>query len=155
MSTIDIGSYSRTRTIAQCFAETAILLFNTVLKEPSRRQPLLIVPFVVNASFACELFLKSLAHRGGVSLHGHNLATLLGELPFQERRCLEAAWTAVDRRVNKERVETLESVLNELSNSFVEWRYSHEKERVAAGSSASILLLLEALDSASAWDTLV
>lgn len=151
MPTEDNESYFRTRTIAQCFAETATLLYNTSLKEPPRRQPLLIVPFVVNASFACELFLKALAHRGGVSLRGHNLSELLAALPVQERKRLDEAWTAATNLVSKEVHETLESVVNELSNSFVDWRYSHEKERVSTVSSSSILLLLDVFDNASRW----
>jgi hypothetical protein len=149
MPTEDTGSYFRTRTVAQCFVETATLLYNTSLKEAPRRQPLLIVPFVVNASFACELFLKTLAHRGGVSLRGHNLSELLAALPVQERQRLDSAWTAASDLISKEVPETIESVVNELSTSFVDWRYSHEKERVSTASSSSILLLLEVLETAS------
>lgn len=148
MPTEDIGSYWRTLTIAQCFAETASLLYYTTLKEP-RRQPLMIVPFVVNASFACELFLKALAHRGGASLKGHNLTKLLSALPVQERQRLELAWSVIADVTDNEAAESLESVFNQLSDSFVAWRYSHEKERVSTASSPSILLLLEVLDSAS------
>jgi hypothetical protein len=141
MPTEDIGSYWRARTIALCFAETAAMLYHTALKEPDRRQPLMLVPFVVNASFACELFLKALAHRGGLELQGHNLSKLLTNLPVQERLLVDLAWSAVAHIENNQAVEPLESVVKQLSNSFVEWRYSHEKERVSTASSPSILML--------------
>ena len=153
MPTGDSGSYFRTRTIAQCFVETATLLYNTSLKESPRRQPLLIVPFVVNASFACELFLKALAHRGGVSLRGHNLPELLAALPVQERQRLDEAWTAAANLISNEVPEILESVVNKLSNSFVDWRYSHEKDRLSTASCSSILLLLEVFESASQYSS--
>jgi hypothetical protein len=116
MPTEDIGSYWRTRTIAQCFAETASMLYQTTLKDPPRRQPLMIVPFVVNASFACELFLKALAHREGASLKGHNLSKLLGALPVKERQRLESAWSSIADVTNNEAAESLESVVNQLSD---------------------------------------
>lgn len=151
MLTDHIGNYSRARTIAQCFAQTATLLYNTTLKERPRQNPLLIVPFVVNASFACELFLKALGHLGGVSLQGHSLSKLLAAIPVKERQRLDEAWTAVAYDVNSDVDENLVSVVNDLSNSFVEWRYSHEKERVSTASSSAILLLLEVLDNSSKY----
>lgn len=149
MQSDSTGHYHRARTIAQCFNQTATLLYETCLKETPRQQPLLIVPFIVNASFACELFLKSLAHRGGVSLEGHQLSKLLASLPVQERQRLDRAWIAIAQGINCEAAVTLDSVISELSNSFVEWRYSHEKERVSTASTTSILLLLKVLDEAS------
>jgi hypothetical protein len=149
MDTDYIGHYSRTRKIAQCFAQTAALLYAKCLNETPRQEPLLIVPFVVNASFACELFLKALAYRGQVCLKGHQLSTLFATLPNQERERLEQAWTAVAQRVECEPGLTLASAISELSNSFVEWRYTHEKERVSTASSAAIHLLLEVLEAAS------
>jgi hypothetical protein len=153
MQTEDIGRYQRARTIAQCFSQTAMLINETCLKESPRREPLLVVPFVVNASFACELYLKALAHRGGVRLEGHQLAKLLVSLPTNERHSLARAWAAVARGGECKIAETLESVIRELSNSFVEWRYTHEKERVSAASSASILHLLRVLDDASQYSS--
>lgn len=145
------GHYHRARTIAQCFSQTATLLYETCLKETPRQQQLLIVPFVVNASFACELFLKALANRGGVRLVGHQLSKLLANLPVQERRRLDHTWIAITEGIDCEAAVTLDSVISELSNSFVEWRYSHEKERVSAASTTSILLLLKVMDEVSQY----
>ncbi|MGJ7519320.1 hypothetical protein ACSFA0_02340 [Variovorax sp. LT1P1] len=144
-----LGHYHRARKIAQCFTQTATLLYATCLKEAPRKEPLLIVPFVVNASFACELFLKALADRGGARLEGHRLSTLLATLPAQERNSLDQAWITVAQDFDCDTAVTLDSVIGELSNSFVDWRYSHERERVSTASSTSILLLLKALDDAS------
>ena len=125
------------------------MLSATRLAEAPRTEPLMVVPFVVNASFACELFLKAIAHRGGVRLSGHKLATLLQDLPEPERQRLDQAWVDLSRDAASECEANLDTVIGELSNSFVEWRYTHEKERVSAPQTHAILLLLKVLDQAS------
>lgn len=147
--TEDLGSYFRNRTIASCFFQAATRIHEADLRASPRREPMMIVPFVVNASFACELFLKTLAQLEGVRLRGHTLNELFAALPMQVRKQLYHAWITADRRESLDDSETLEAVLNGLSNSFVEWRYTHEKERVTAPSSASIFHLLRVLADAS------
>lgn len=147
----EIGSYVRAHSIARCFSEAATLIYGERLKKSPSSEPFLIVSFVVNASFACELFLKALARRGGLQLKGHELARLLADLPVAERQIVDRAWNTVERNDQGQITETLESVIAGLSNSFVEWRYTHEKEYVSAPSSVSILHLLKTLEQASKW----
>ena len=145
----DIGFHYRARASAQGFAQTATLLYENYLADSPRRQPNLLTPFIVNASFACELFLKALCQRAGASFEGHQLEKLLAALPVNDRQRIEHAWVAAAGTANCSAAATLEAVVGEMSNSFVEWRYAHEKERVTTASSASILALLRVLDEAS------
>ena len=69
------------RHVATAFANTAALLYERDLKQMPPKRPRHVVPFVVNASFAVELFLKALSHRHGVFLRGHQLPKRYDRLP--------------------------------------------------------------------------
>lgn len=132
---------------ARCFRQAATLISNTELLSLPKREPLMVIPFVVNASFACELYLKALAYRSDVGLTGHSLSKLLANLPQGERQNLDRAWASLNNQVIHS-VASMELVIHALSNCFESWRYSYEKERVTAPDSSSIFDLLEALDIA-------
>jgi uncharacterized protein (DUF2267 family) len=148
MTTEDLGSYFRILTVANCFFQATKRIYEADLRTKPRPEPMMVVPFVVNASFACELFLKTLAQREGVRLKGHELIELFAALPMHVRQQLHHEWVKVAGGEMLQDTETLESVPSELSNSFVEWRYTHEKERIEAPSSASIFHLLRVLADA-------
>jgi len=78
----------------------------------------LMIPAIVNASFACELFLKAIIDaRGTIRKKEHSLKELFGLLPYQDNESI------------KENLEDADFLaeLDAISDSFVKWRYLHEK----------------------------
>ncbi|MDH4464315.1 MAG: hypothetical protein QE290_09800 [Acidovorax sp.] len=106
------------------------------------------IPFVVNATFACELYLKALAYRSNVNLTGHSLMSLLAALPQGERQHLNQAWENLKKQGISRSAVSMEVVVREMSDCFVDWRYSYDKERVTAPETPAIYDLLDALDAA-------
>jgi hypothetical protein len=110
---------------AHSFANTSALLYERDLRRHPRNGAS-IVPFVVNAAFAIELYLKALAQRHGVSLRGHELVKLHKALPAKALAEMESVIPncAVNRALGEE--PDFGKYLANLNNSFVEWRYSYE-----------------------------
>ena len=84
----------------------------------------LVVPIIVNASFACELFLKSILPDG---THGHELDKLLSKLDQDSKDEIMGYTVLIMSCSNPD--YTSECFWNDLknsSNNFVEWRYFHE-----------------------------
>lgn len=135
-------------TAARCFRQAATVIINAELVTTPRREPLMVIPFVVNATFACELYLKALAYRSNVALTGHSLLDLLAALPHGERQHLNQAWANLNKHGITRSAESMELVAREMSACFVDWRYSYEKEAVTAPQISAIFDLLNALDAA-------
>lgn len=86
-------------------------------------------PFVVNAAFAIELYLKALAQKHGVALRGHELSKQLYEaLPDKAKREIETVipQCAASRALNE--APNFQQYLKNLNSAFVEWRYSYETQ---------------------------
>lgn len=141
------GRSYRAATAARCFRQTATLISNANCTTP-KLDPLMAIPFVVNASFACELYLKALAYRSNVGMTGHSLLDLLAALPQEERHKLNQAWTSLNKQGITRSVASMELVVREMSACFVDWRYSYDKERVTAPETSAIFDLLDALNAA-------
>lgn len=73
----------------------------------------------VNFSFCCELLLKAMLNNG-VTIKGHNLAKLYGQLDLKWKKFL-----LIKMKYENDEIEFLSS-LNEISNSFKKWRYIYE-----------------------------
>lgn len=80
-------------------------------------------PLVVNVAFSIELYLKSIkAHESATCEYptGHKLDELFKILKPSTQQQIKTSFA--------QRSEvSLDDLLSEASNSFVEWRYSHEK----------------------------
>jgi len=110
---------------AVAFADTSAHLYkNGLKKKPSKGAH--IVPFVVNATFAIELYFKALAKKHGVALRGHELLKLYQELPQEALKEIEQAipGCANDRKISS---PNFFEYLKELNSAFVDWRYIFEK----------------------------
>jgi len=87
-------------------------------------------PFVVNAVFGIELYLKTLALQHGKTLHGHEIERLFRKLPRAAKQEIERqiATLSVTSRwacgINS--IDDLQIVLDELDTAFIDWRYLHE-----------------------------
>lgn len=90
------------------------------------------VPFVVNAAFSIELYLKALSLKHGIALHGHKLSKLYNELPIQAKSEIQEMAQRCAIGIDADKANSFVEFLHELNNTFVEWRYSFEKERTEA-----------------------
>ncbi|MEX3839780.1 hypothetical protein [Paraburkholderia sp. BR10882] len=111
---------------ALAFANTSAYLYDKDLKnEP--RNGLSAAPFVVNISFAIELYVKTLGRIHGSSLKGHNLLALFDALPAPARVAIEKATPAATAQHAVDGRPTARDCLARLNGVFVEWRYLYEK----------------------------
>ena len=78
----------------------------------------LMVPVIVNASFACELFLKSILIGNGLPPHKHELNILFDRLPKDTQ----------DIIVNSVPEYDFGEEVEKISCAFTEWRYIYEIE---------------------------
>ncbi len=82
----------------------------------------LIMPAGMIAAFSCELYLKALLLVNGCSLRGHSLKELFEKLPSHEQEIIMEL--LIERGYTKDNI-LLE--LDNLSEAFIEIRYSHER----------------------------
>lgn len=112
------------------FATASNYLYDKDLRQ-SPRNGASTAPFVVNAAFSIELYLKALALKHGVALRGHVLSKLYNELPIEAKAEIQEMTLrcAVDSELGLGETPDFFAYLSELDNTFIEWRYSFEKER--------------------------
>jgi hypothetical protein len=115
---------------AVSFANTASYLYKNDLTNVPRNG-LSIVPLIVNSAFALELYLKTLGHVYGKSLHGHDLLRLFHNLPQEAHEALHQNFAKSAWQCGVTRLGEFRRVLEESRRAFVEWRYLHEVERVS------------------------
>lgn len=129
---------------AFAFANTSAYLYERDLRRPPRKGTSA-VPFVVNAAFAIELYLKALAQKHGITLRGHELLKLYKALPngaLSEIRSVTSQ-CAANRALGEE--PNFVAYLKELNNSFVEWRYCYELERTGQVRTEPTIFVMEVL----------
>ena len=111
------------------FMEAARLVHNEVLQKEvrGRARGLGAAPFVVNASFALEIYLKSIyAYLGASPPRDHDLGRLLNEIPEAGRSAIQMQipgfWTGEAARDSYDLAE----IVSGLAGAFVGWRYYYE-----------------------------
>jgi hypothetical protein len=132
---------------AFAFANTSAYLYERDLRR-SPRKGMSMVPFVVNAAFAIELYLKALAQKHGISLRGHELLKLHKELPALALAEIEAVVPRCAGNRALDEAPNFVSYLSELNNAFVEWRYSYELERTGEVNIEPTIFVMEVLHEA-------
>lgn len=88
---------------------------------------LLLIPYIVNMSFACELLLKSLLSYSGRSineLHEHKLEELYNSLPSDLQDKIRIGIEPDNFREEK----TFRKTLSIISDAFKKWRYCYEND---------------------------
>jgi len=113
---------------AVSFATTSAYLYSRDLSKAPRNQ-FSIAPFVVNAAFGIELYLKTLAHIHGINLTGHELLKLFDSLPPKAKDSLDAVIPYCAAQRGMALPVIFRDYISELNNIFVEWRYIYEKDR--------------------------
>jgi len=113
---------------AVAFANTSAYLYERDLRRPPRKG-VSTVPFVVNAAFSIELYLKALAQKHGLSLKGHELVKLHKALPAKALLEIESVTPRCEENRGLAGKSNFAAYLKDLNNTFVDWRYCYELER--------------------------
>ena len=98
------------------------------------------IPGIVNCAFACELYLKSLLMVHGYQSRGHSIESLFRKLPDE----------IISQIIKEIEGYKFENCLSNISNTFVDWRYSYEKESTLITFQTFLLKLTESLKTHSA-----
>ena len=127
---------------AMAFANTSAYLYERDLKRALRKGSSS-APFVVNATFSIELYIKALAEKHGKSLRGHELLKLYRELPKAALADIDSVIPrcAANRALGE--APDLLRYLTDLNNTFVEWRYCYEVERTGPVHIEPVIFVME------------
>lgn len=114
------GDYEQCKTVARQFLKTAEWCFGDGLIDLIGGN---IYPFAVNASFACEAFIKAIMIRNsnnGEFITGHNLNALFKELDPEIKESIKTIFNSHFS------VLSLEQFLEKDNKCFEDWRYTFE-----------------------------
>ncbi len=116
--------------VANSFAEVA----NTIYSNHLRKSPYKgssTVPFVVNAAFSIELYLKTINNTYGNKIKGHNPAKLYANIPKAGKEIFITASSDVRPGYQLENGVNIHTCIESLSSAFEDWRYLYEKNRIS------------------------
>lgn len=114
---------------AAAFATNATYLFNTGLRGVPPPIPMNLIPFVVNAAFAVELYLKTIGGLYGLNLRGHDLLELFDELPEEAKELLQREISGAQPACVVKDLGGFRAEIERVRHAFVKWRYLHERNR--------------------------
>ena len=133
---------------AMAFANTSALLYERDLKRTPRKG-VSIAPFVVNAAFSIELYLKALAVKHGLKPpKGHELLKLFSKLPGSALAEIEKVSPRCAANRALEGYADFKAYLEGLNEAFVEWRYCYELERTRPVHIQPTIFVMEVLHEA-------
>lgn len=129
---------------AVSFANTSAYLYERDLRRLPRKG-VSAAPFVVNAAFSVELYLKALAKKHGVALRGHELLKLYKALPVKALSEIEEVTPrcAANRALGEP--PKFPEYIKELNNAFVDWRYCYELEKTGPVHIEPTIFVMEVL----------
>ena len=128
---------------AQSFANTSAYLYKKDLKSPPIN-PQSITPFVVNAAFSAEMYLKCLQEVHEQITESHVLTVLFKSLPNKVKDKINKASKKFESQYQIEQGVLFKEHLKNINNAFVKWRYIYEKscERVNIQQTIFVLQVL-------------
>lgn len=112
---------------AYAFAHTASKLYKTIQTDRSQLNKAA-VPFVVNITFALEIYLKTLAQINGIKLKGHKLKKLFDQLPDHYQERIRADYPKYAKKYHVDPQFEVEKLLASINKAYVTWRYTYEIE---------------------------
>lgn len=112
---------------ATSFANAANHIYEKDLKNISR-SPQGIAPFVVNAAFSAELYLKCLKKTEGEPSQTHTLTALYKSLPNKIKDKINKHKKNLEPQYQVEQGALFKEHLKNINNAFINWRYIFEKE---------------------------
>jgi hypothetical protein len=111
---------------AQSFANTSAYLYEKDLKSLPKK-PQSICPFIVNAAFSAEMYLKCLQEIHGKVTESHVLTALFKSLPNKVKDKINKACKKCESKHQIEQGVLFKEHLKNINNAFVNWRYIYEK----------------------------
>ena len=93
-------------------------------------------PFIINISFACELFIKAImigGSKSGTFERGHNIKDLFGKLRLDTQKKIQKSYEEKAAGVSFN--ESLDRFLSICQNDFSNWRYAFERNELEANGS--------------------
>ncbi|MGH1429556.1 MAG: hypothetical protein ACRBB4_00395 [Neptuniibacter sp.] len=114
---------------ANSFAEVANTIYNNDLKKSPFKGGST-APFVVNAVFSIELYLKTIHHAYGNKARGHHLANLYKGMPKKGKAHFLKASDDIRHLYKLEIGSDIHTCLDSLNKAFEEWRYLYEHNRI-------------------------
>ena len=87
-------------------------------------------PFIVNATFSLEIYLKTIHQAYGRKIHGHDLAKLFSDLPQEAKTIAFEAAAAIRPQHKPVEGTDLIACLESVGNAFEKWRYLYENDNL-------------------------
>jgi hypothetical protein len=125
---------------AQSFANTSAYLYEKDLKSLPRN-PQSITPFVVNAAFSAEMYLKCLQEIHGQVTESHVLTALFKTLPNKVKDKINKASKKFESQYQITQGVLFKDHLKNINNAFVNWRYIYEKNNEHVSIQQTIFVL--------------
>lgn len=143
----EVTRYQATFNAAYSFANTSAYLYERDLRRRPRNGAS-VVPFIVNAAFGIELYFKALAQKHGISLTGHRLTKLNKALPAVARSEIQHVIPKCSKDRDLPGPPDFDGYVQQLDNTFVEWRYYFEKDRTGRVSVEPTIFVMQVLHEA-------
>ncbi|WP_152004395.1 hypothetical protein [Desulfoluna spongiiphila] len=113
--------------IASSFAHTAKYIYEKDLMSLPRNARGL-SPFIVNASFSAEMYLKCLLKIHDTTIQTHVLTTLFKQLPNILKNKIHKKKQELETKFDVNQNLIFRKHLEQINNAFVTWRYIYEKQ---------------------------
>jgi hypothetical protein len=133
---------------ADSFAATAQDLYRRDLSLTPIKNIYSLTPFIVNAAFSIEVYLKIIYKINGKEAKGHDLWELYDHLPKEAKDSILVA--AQDVRPDYKHSDGADflSCLSSLRNSFVKWRYVYEHDYLQGPEVQSVRYIMHSMHEA-------
>lgn len=116
---------------ANSFANTALELYARDLRTVPIKNSMSMVPFVVNAAFSIEIYLKTLHCIFGNKIMGHSLVKIYDELDESAKNIIQGAAADMRSSYPIEEGDELYPCLESLDKAFEKWRYAYEYDKLS------------------------
>ena len=104
-----------------------------------------ITPFIVNATFSIEVYLKSINMLFGQKITGHALVSLFNKLPDEAKTAINEKTIELEKQYNFPEQIQFETELENINKAFEQWRYIYEKSDMQFIHTTSVIFLMNVL----------
>lgn len=109
------------------------------------RDAMSITPFVVNATFSIEIYLKSIHILYGQKKTGHLLMPLFEQLPDEAKTVISIKSEELIKEYNFSTPIEFEKELETINKAFEQWRYIYEKSNLKFIHTKSVIFIMNVL----------
>ena len=114
---------------ANAFAEVANNLYENNLKiSPYKGSS--VPPFIVNAVFSIELYLKTIHDAYGNKIKGHHLVSIYKDMPKKGKDFFTIASNDIKHLYKLKTGADIHTCLESLNKAFEQWRYLYEHDHI-------------------------